>query len=134
MTNLFFSFAEVKGMRDTAESLMMDVCQVCFHLVGVGNQDPYGHVPNEPGSGDWSTDIRCSFDLKPGSKQFGTDKTPLTWDAGVRLPHSLPVDTRGWLRSVEMFQQPCIPVEYMVVGVEQEGPSATRLLLKRIEP
>ena len=134
MTNLFFTQGEIKGMRDTAESLMMDVCQVCFHDTDVGDQDAYGHEPNEPGSGDWSTDIQCTFDMRPGSKQFGTDKTPLTWDADVRLPHGLPYDERGWVKIVERFQEPCIEIVYMVVGVEQEGPSATRLLLKRIEP
>jgi hypothetical protein len=134
MSNLFFTPGEIGDMRNTAESLMMDVCQICFRPMGSGDQDDYGHLPEAPGSGDWSADIQCSFDLKPGSKNFGADKTPLVWDAGVRLPHGIPTDNRGWIRIVERFQEPCAVVEYMVVGVEQEGPSATRLLLKRIEP
>jgi hypothetical protein len=131
MSNLYFSADELRGMKDTAESLMMDVCEVAFHQTG---QDAYGHVPEVPGSGDWSVGIECSFDERPGSKTFLGDKTPLTWDASVRIPHATAVDTRGWVRIIMRFEEPCAAVEYTVVGVEQEGPSATRLLLRRVEP
>jgi hypothetical protein len=128
MSNLPLTSRDVAAFRADAESMMTDLCALAPR---VDAKDGAGEeIPGEP---VWGNPIRCSFDVRPGSKAFGENHTLLNYDAGIRLPAGTAVDVRGWIKCMQRFGNDCDGPIYEIVGPAQNGPSATRFLLKRVE-
>lgn len=132
MTDQAFTSDEIANLRATAESMFMDECALASK--GAVRDGAGEEIPVKPEHAAWGNPIRCSFDVRPGSKAFGTDHTLLNYDAGIRLPAGTVVDVRGWVKVMSRYGVAVVNgTVYEIMGPAQDGPSAIRLLLKRVE-
>jgi hypothetical protein len=123
-----FSAADLAAMRETAQACFHDECRIADRRTVKSGSGAL--IPSDP---SWGDPVACSFDVRPGSKASLTDHTVLQYDATVRLPAGTEVWTSGWIKRSKRFGVACDGPVYEVMGPAQEGPSATRFLLKRIE-
>jgi len=133
MTNLPLSSEDFTNLRADAESMFLDECALAPRVTvkdGAGEE-----IPEKQEHRAWGSPIRCSFDVRPGSKAFGPDHTLLAYDAGIRMAAGTAIDVHGWVKVVSRYGSAVDDgIVYEIMGPVQDGPSAIRLLLKRVEP
>jgi hypothetical protein len=131
MADIPLSDEDISTFRGDAESMMTDECCIASRIeVKSGSGEL---IAQEEEHIEWGNPIRCSFDVRPGSKAFGTNHTLLIYDAGIRLPSGTVVDIKGWIKRTKRFGIECEGPIYGIVSPAQDGPSADRYYLKRVE-
>lgn len=109
------------------------------HMLDVGNVQPVTVVKDTMGQmvETWSSnsaDIVCGLDMRSGSERHSTNNTVVEYDATVRVPLTTVVDIRDRFRVTKRFGETLgEALVYDIVSPPQRGPTAIRLLLRRVE-
>ncbi len=85
----------------------------------------------------WPTDsaeITCGLDMRPGNMRHSEKFTAITYDATLRLPLGTLVKANDRVKITKRFGETLsVPLIYSVMSPVQQGPSAIRIVLQRVE-
>ena len=121
--------SDLLRMQSAQQSHMPDICH---RSVYSRTTDDYGS-PIESWAED-TTDIPCGINQAAGSEVFGATEMTVEYDATIRLPLSQADvwDAKDRLILTKMFGLVITPIVYEVASPVQRGPSAIRLLLRKV--
>jgi hypothetical protein len=124
-----FLATDLARMQKAQEFHMPDVCH---RLVYSRTFDEY-NSPQETWTED-TTDIPCGIEQQAGSEDISDTRTTVTYDATIRLPISQADiwDVKDRLLLTRRFGSAILPITYWIASPVQRGPSAIRLLLKKV--
>jgi hypothetical protein len=124
-----FDATDIANMRSCQVLHMMDtaVLQTYTTHVNSFNEDDPTYV-------DAATSHSGGLDMRPGSERHGQNYTLLEFDASWRVPVNFSFNVRDRIKVTKRLGETlAIPLIFEIVGPQQLGPSAARLLLKRVE-
>jgi hypothetical protein len=123
-----FPTGDLARMRQAQDLHMHDQCHVQACVLAA---DTDGFMANTyPADGPA---ISCGLDMRPGAERRGVDYTTVEYDATIRLPITVTIDPKDRIKVDKRYGEDITPLVFGIVGPIQRGPSAIRLLLRRIE-
>ena len=122
------SAKDLSFMRVTQTDHMPDTGRVLVYTAGVVNeyneQDAPTYPPQSP--------IICGLDVGSGSERKANTMTTITYDAVLRVPLSAGITEKDRFEIVTRFGESVDPIVYEIVSPPRRGPSAIRLLLRKV--
>lgn len=113
-------------MRATAESTMLDACQLGVVATGGwGQPDTGNHAPA------WGSEIACGFQPANRGEVKDGSQAP-NYDARLRLPLTVDANRIDRVRMTKRHGEAINEEDYSIEGQPERGPSAQVLTLKRI--
>lgn len=115
-------------MRTAQAEHMMDTCviQTCTQTANT-----FGELVET--FADGSAQV-CGLDMRPGSERHSQQNTALQYDATVRLVITTTLTAKDRIKITKRYGETLTTaIIYDIVGPIQRGPSAIRLMLKRVE-
>lgn len=121
--------SDLARMRATQEAHMFDECVIRVYSATKNKlNEKVAKFTDE------TTPTKCGFDLRSGSERYNGQGAQVVYDASIRLPVGTVVTSLDHIKFTKKAGEALTSVlEFSVVGPVQFGPTATRLLLKRIE-
>lgn len=124
-----FTSAELTDMRTAQDGHMMDTCYLQTYS---RTFNTFGE-PVETWT-DAENSTACGLEMKPGRELRMKDKTPVEYDAIIRLPIATVPDEKDRIKITKRFGETITPsLVFEIVAPIQRGPSGIRLLLRKID-
>ena len=122
------SGSDLLFMRDTQKEHMPDAGRVLVYTDGIVNEYNEQDAPTYPPAAP----IICGLNIGAGSERKDKDMTVINYDAAIRVPLLTPVSELDRFEVVSRFGELIDPLIYEIVSPPQRGPTAIRLLLRKI--
>jgi hypothetical protein len=122
--------SDLVWMRSAQTEHMHDVCQRLVHSFTVDshNQQIAVFTLN-------TTLIPFGLETKPGSEAPKNHVVEVRWDAVGRFPVALALEVQDQIKVISRYGETLAsPIIYQVLGPKQQGPTAFRVRLIRVEP
>jgi hypothetical protein len=123
------SASDLARMRAVQEAHMFDECVISVYSSSSNKlNEKVAKFTDE------TTPTKCGFDLRSGSERYNPQGAQVVYDASIRLPVGTVVTSLDHIKFTKKAGESLAAVlEFSVVGPVQFGPTATRLLLKKVE-
>lgn len=117
----------ISALRNYQTDRMYDTCKLLTPVEVRGTAGSVSHTYNE------GTELLCGFEPAPGSERRSMTAEPVTWEATIRLPFGTVVSEKQMIRITSRWGIEISPVDYEIVSPPQEGPTAVRVRVKKVQ-
>ena len=119
---------DLAAMRETQSAAMHDTGRVLAYTAGV--RDEFGAYSAVTYTAQ--TAISCGIEMKPGSERYGAERITVNYDAILRMPLDTAITERDRFEVLTRYGETVDALVYEVAAPVQRGPSASRVLLRKV--